>query len=89
MKTLLLTLLLSLSLTANAQDHEAPAPKVETVRGGIAMLPAIMLSLIHSDEIIKADLIKHRDGTCTVIIDGKIFTIWCDPNEPLPEFGND
>ena len=89
MKTLLLTIIMSLSLTANAQEFEAPQPEFSEPRSGIAMLPAILLTLIHSDSTVKADVINHRDGTCTVIIDGQVFIFWCDPNEPLPEFGNE
>jgi len=89
MKTLLLTIIMSLSLTANAQEFEAPKPDFSEPRVGIAMLPAILLQLIHSDGIVKADVIRHRDGTCTVIIDGQVIIFWCDPAEPLPEFGNE
>jgi len=90
MKTLLLTIIMGLSLTANAQEFESVDPAELRPIIPLTIMSGVYLLLLDEDEeMVSAPAPDTGEGTCSVIIDGVLYFYWCDTNEPLPEFGNE
>ena len=84
--TKLIAILISISLTANAQDtvlaNEIPA--YEDAKD-VSWLSGIYLLLLEQ-EMVSASAPDTGEGTCSVIINGILYFYWCDVNDPLPSF---
>ena len=90
MKTLLLTIIMSLSLTANAQEFESVDPVELRPISRLTIMSGVYLLLLDEDEgMVSAPAPDTGEGTCSVIIDGELYTYWCNVNDPLPEFDNE